>query len=859
MALKPGTRLGPYEILGPIGAGGMGEVYRARDERLSRDVAVKVLPSSFVADPERLRRFELEARATGQLNHPNILAVHDIGSHEGVPYVVEELLEGETLRQKLAGSALPARKAIDYATQTARGLAAAHQKGIVHRDLKPENLFVTSDGRVKILDFGLAKLHAPEASRSAMTEAPTQVATDAGVVVGTVGYMSPEQVRAQPTDHRSDIFSLGSIAYEMATGRRAFQAASSVETMNAILKEDPPEVSKSGHDLPVGLDRIVQHCMEKSPDERFQSARDLAFQLEALSSVSAAVTVDGLPRIGARATRSRPAVVAAVLLAVVVTFVAGLWSGRLLQPAPGAPTYGQLTFRKGTVTGARFTPDGESVVYSAAWDGGPIELYSTRPGSPESRPLGMRSADALSVSRTGEMAVLLDGRFTLGFQRVGTLARAPLAGGVPREVLENVQDADWSPDGQGFAVAHVVGERYRLEYPIGKVLYETERWISSLRFSRDGKRIGFIDHPLNGDNRGRVAVVDPQGKMEALTEPFSAAGGLAWSPSGDEIWFTAAKTGNVGSLYAVDLSGNLRMVDGAPANLGLTDVSAAGAVLMTRNEARRGIIGLAPGESEERDLSWFDWSRPSALSADGRWLLFEEQGQGGGAGYSVYLRGTDGSPAVRLGEGYSMALSPDQRWVATLRLDDPDHFVILPRGPGEARTLPVPLSAASARWLPDGKRLLIHGSEAGHRARLYVLALDGGPPRAVTPEGTRRGYAFSSDGVSVAASVEGKPGMIFPVEGGEPRSIRGIDPDDEILSWTADGRSLLVARRGGLPVRVERLDLTTGQKIPWKNLAPADGAGVHDLAFVLFSANAESYVYSYRRILSTLYLATGLR
>ncbi len=858
MPLNPGTKLGPYEILGPIGAGGMGEVYRARDERLSRDVAVKVLPSSFLADPERLRRFEQEARSTGQLNHPNILAVHDTGSHEGAPYVVAELLEGETLRRKLSGSPLPARKAIDYAGQVARGLAAAHQKGIVHRDLKPENLFVTDDGRVKILDFGLAKLLVPETGGSSMTEAPTLVETGAGVVVGTVGYMSPEQVRGQPLDHRSDIFSFGSILYEMVTGHRAFQAGSSVETMNAILKEEPPEVSRSNQDLPPGLDRIVQHCMEKSPEERFQSARDLAFQIEALSSHSAAVAAhaaDAAPALVPRALRARPAIALAVILAA---FALGVIADKLSRRAPDAVTYSQLTFRKGSISSARFTPDGESVVYSAAWDGGPVELFSTRPGSPESRPLGMASAEILSVSASGEMALLLDPHFTLGFQRTGTLARAPLAGGVPRQVLGDVQDADWSPDGQGFAVARAVEGRYRLEYPIGKVLYETEHWLSTPRFSRDGKRIGFIDHPLTGDNRGRVAVVDLSGNMKPLTEPFSAAEGLAWSPSGDEIWFTAGKTGNVQALYAVDLSSAQRIVDGAPASLGLQDVSPAGRILLTRSDGRRGMIGLAPDEETERDLSWLDWSRPSALSADGHWLLFEEQGQGGGPDYSVYLRKTDGSPAVKLGEGYSLALSPDGQWAATVPVDDPHRIVIVSRGAGQARTLTLDLSVRRARWLPDGERLLINGSEAGHLPRLFLVDLRGGAPRPITPEGVVFDGALSRDGESFAAAIEGGEAKIYSVNGGEPRPIPGIGKDDKILSWSGDGRSLFVARTRELPVRIQRLDLATGQKHPWKNLMPFDSAGLLDIGFIQLSEDGQSYVFSFRRILSTLYLAQGL-
>jgi len=857
MPLEPGARLGPYKILGPIGAGGMGEVYRARDERLARDVAVKVLPPSVRQDPDRLRRFEQEARATGQLNHPNILAVYDTGTHEGAPYVVEELLEGETLRQRMDGGPLPTRKVIDYTRQIAQGLAAAHQKGIVHRDLKPENLFVTADGRVKILDFGLAKLTTQEDLGSALTSAPTRAETGAGVVVGTVGYMSPEQVRGQPTDHRSDLFSLGAIVYEMLTGRRAFQATSSVETMNAILKEDPPEVSRLAQDVPPGLGRLVEHCLEKSPEERFQSARDLAFQIATLSAPSASIAGRHSALAGtARGSRARPAILATLgLAAIAAAFVAG----RQLRTAPLTATYSQLTFRQGTVSAARFTPDGETVIYSAAWEGSPAELFTTRPGSPESRTLALPSAEILSVSASGEMAVLLDAHFTLGFMRSGTLARAPLSGGVPRPVLEDVQDADWSPDGQGLAVARSIGGRYRLEYPIGTVLYETDTWFSSLRISRDGRRFAFIDHPNIGDNRGRVAVVDLSRNLKVLTEPYSAAGGLAWSPSGEEIWFTAGKTGNVRALYAVDLDGTQRMVDGAPADLMLNDVSPGGRVLMGRNSARRGIIGLAPGEDAERDLSWLDWSRPADLSGDGHWLLFDEHGQGGGPGYSVYLRKTDGTPAVRLGSGSASALSPDGRWVSTLSLDQTNRIVFLPRGPGESRTLNFPgLEVTYVNWLPDGRRLLLRGSEQGHLPRLYVVDQAGGSPKPISPEGIGFGFAVSPDGRFAAAPGHDSLLWAYPVEGGEPAPIMGAEPGEVAIRYGDGGRSLYVARRGGQSARIDLLDIGTGKRIVVKELRPADKAGLIDLGFLLLSADGRSYVYSYRRILSTLYLVEGL-
>ncbi len=858
MALTQGTRIGPYEIRERIGAGGMGEVYRARDERLARDVAVKVLPPSFLGDADRLRRFEQEARAAGQLNHPNILAVHDAGSHEGAPYVVQELLEGETLRDRIRETPLPPRKAIDFARQIAEGLAAAHMKGIVHRDLKPENLFVTRDGRVKILDFGLAKLTGNDDVAANLSAAPTQMETGAGVVLGTAGYMSPEQVRGQPADHRSDIFSFGAILHEMLTGRRAFEGESSVETMNAILKQEPPEVSSVVRDAPPGLDRIVEHCLEKRPDERFQSARDLAFQLEALSETSPS----GIARSAATALRpgggrARRALAAALALAALA---AAFFIGRGTRPEPASPTYSQMTFRQGSLFSARFTPDGQSVVYGAAWDGGPAELYSTRPGSPESRALGLTRAEILAVSPTGEMAILMNPTFTIGWMRGGTLARVPLAGGVPRPVLENVQDADWGPDGKSLIVARSVGGRYRLEHPIGDVLYETTGWISSPRLSRDGKRIAFLHHPGIGDNRGQVGLVDLRGRSTMLTDPFSSSGGLAWSPSGEEIWFTAGRTGNVRALHAVGPEGRQRTVDGAPADLSLQDVAPTGQVLLSRNTARRGIMGLAPGESTERDLSWLDWSRPGYLSADGEWLLFEEQGQGGGPEFSVYLRPTNGGPAVRLGEGTSTALSPDGRWAMAIPVDRTDRLVILPRGVGTPRTIDVPgFDLVGAEWLPDGERILLLGGKKGGLLRLFLLDTEGGTPRPISPEGLVSIYALSADGEFIAASPIDEALRLYPVAGGDARPVPGAGPEDRALRWSSDGASLFVTRLGELPARIERLDLMTGRRTLWKELLPDDRAGLLDIGFMTIAPDGRAYAYSYRRILSTLYHIEGLR
>ncbi|MBI3667393.1 MAG: serine/threonine protein kinase [Acidobacteria bacterium] len=508
MALSSGIRLGPYEVLTPLGAGGMGEVYRAKDTRLGREVAVKVLPAAYSQDADRLRRFEQEARAASALNHPNILTIHDIGTHEGSPYLVSELLEGETLREHLGGVALPQRKAIDYAIQVANGLAAAHEKGIVHRDLKPENLFLTKDGRVKILDFGLAKLTQPEQPSEAPASAATLPAeTETGVVLGTMGYMSPEQVRGQRADHRADIFTFGAILYEMLTGKRAFRGESAVETMNAILKEEPLETQAG---MPVPLEHIVRHCLEKTPEQRFQSARDLAFDLEALSTLSTTLAPATLKQPPRRWLRPLAGL---ALLAI----IAGVFFIGRRTATSAVPSFQRLTFRRGTVRSGRFAPEGRTIVYSASWEGKPAELFSARPDSPESRSLGFEQADVQAISSAGEMALLLKPQSLFGWSGYkGTLARAPLAGGAPREVLADAQTADWAPDGAALAVVRAVGERNRVEFPIGKVLYETADNILAMRISPRGDLVALAEHPPGFGTKGSVSVLDLKGNKRLV-------------------------------------------------------------------------------------------------------------------------------------------------------------------------------------------------------------------------------------------------------------------------------------------------------------------------------------------------------
>ncbi|HYX27086.1 MAG TPA: protein kinase, partial [Pyrinomonadaceae bacterium] len=656
--LAANTNLSHYRILSKIGAGGMGEVYRAHDSRLNREVAIKLLPSDFATNEDRLRRFEQEAKATSALNHPNILTVFDIGEHDGSPFIVEELLEGEELRERLNVGPIPLRKVTEYAQQIVSGLSAAHERGIIHRDLKPENIFVTKDDRVKILDFGLAKLREPESGPTSSEDATRKALTNPGVVMGTVGYMSPEQVRAQPTDHRSDIFSFGSILHEMITGQRAFQRETMAETMAAVMKEEPEDVTQSNPNVSPALERIVRRCLEKKAERRFQSTSDLGFALESLSTPTGSSTTSApnLPDVAFEPARARTIPLALLvglgLVLLGIGAVAGILGYNYLHKS-SLPTYSQLTFRRGVLYHARFAPDGQTLIYSAAWNGNPAEIFSTRAGSNESRSLGLTNADILAVSSTGELAVLIKRKYLGQLLYLGTLARMPISGGAPRELVEDVNEADWSPDGTKLAVVRYVNGRSRLEYPIGKVLYEAAGYISYPRISPSGDRIAFVDHELQWDNRGRVAVVDMTGTKTLLSEESVGQEGLAWSPTGDEVWFTAATGAAAGAqvLYAATLSGKVRVVLRIPGDILLHDVARDGRVLLTRFKQSSDLIALAPNESKERDLSFVDFGGLDDLSADGKTFTFEYWGEGSGKNYSCYLGKTDGSPAVKLGDG----------------------------------------------------------------------------------------------------------------------------------------------------------------------------------------------------------------
>ena len=859
MSFPADTQLGPYKIVSLIGAGGMGEVYRAHDTRLRRDVALKVLQEAVTTDADRLRRFEQEARAVAALNHPNIVSVYDVGVADRVHYIVTELIEGETLRQRISPQGIPTRKAIELAVQLANGLAAAQDQGIAHRDLKPENILVTKDGRLKILDFGLAKLHQSHAQTETV-DGMTAAQTKVGMVLGTAGYMSPEQVRGEPADHLSDIFSFGSILYEMLSGQRAFKRNTNAETMTAILNEEPQELTSRIGAMPPALERIVRHCMEKQPRQRFQSARDIAFDLESLSAASGtgALAAAEVRKSGARSIR--PVMIATAALA------AGLIAGSWLRPStPEAqPRLHRVTFSRLTILGARFTPDG-NLIYGASLEGKPPELFFAQSGSVESRPIGMTATSILAVAPSGELAVQSNPILSQGFEYTGMLARAPQAGGAPRPIADAVEFADWAADG-AMAVVRRVGGKIRLEYPLGKILYETAGWISHPRISPDRSQVAFIDHPFARDDAGSVAVVDKSGKKTTLTTSvFVSAQGLAWRPDGGEIWFTATTSGSSRALHSVSRNKKERLVYLGTGTLTLHDIFKDGRVLFSRDDWRSGIAGLGPGASKERDLSWHDWTVVRDITDDGKLVSFDETGEAGEDTGALYVRGTTGSPAVRLGNGVGPFLSRDGKWVLAMvpAGNGKRNLVEFPTGAGDLRTIPTgDVQVQSAYFFADGKRILEFGNAAAANGqRLWVQDASGGtPPKPISPEGvdSRLAGSISPDQTRVTAVDPQGLITIYPVDGGTPLSVPGVQAGERPVRWMPDGKSLLIAANE-TPNVIYELEITSGKRNLFRTMPIPEGLKAQDLGFPVFSNDFKSYVYSYTRIVSDLYIVEGLK
>jgi Tol biopolymer transport system component len=861
MTLPAGTRLGSYEILSPIGKGGMGEVYRAKDTGLGREVAVKVLPPEIASDRERLRRFEREARAASALNHPNIVTVHEIGRQGETAYIAMELVEGPTLRDLAVLGPQPVKRMLGIMAQVADGLAKTHTAGIVHRDLKPENVMVSKDGFVKILDFGLAKLVESESGNMSAMPTLAQPATQTGTLMGTVAYMSPEQASGEALDYRSDQFSLGSILYELATGQKAFQRKTSAETMAAIIREEPEALGKLRPEMPLPVRWIVERCLSKDREERYASTKDLARDLshlrdhisEASSRTEVALASGGRP--------ARRLPLYALGIAILAVGLVGGWAltQKLSAPAP-TPRFHRLTFRRGALGNARFAPDGQTIVYGARWEGETgSSLYLTRVGSPESRRFEVPNADILGISRAGEMAIL-----EYQGPDLGTLARLPMAGSVPpRQVLDEVTyaGADWSPDGSKFVVVREANGRKRLESPIGTILLEGGG-LAAPRFSPDGSRVAFWEP--HGLDRMSVSVIGANGKdkREISTGWARRAGTPCWSPHRKEIWFTASQRGSTPALWAVDPSGKQRLITRVPGDLELDDIFRDGRLLVAHRTTSFRLTGRATGDSKERDLSWLDFSLPSDLSPDGRSLVLTEAGEGSGETPMVYLRSTDGTPPVRLGKGAAFSLSPDGSrvlaWVE--ETEGRSHLALLPTGTGRTETVATG-SLENMTWgtfTPDGRSIIYSATAPGRPPRLYFQNLSDGTPRPLTPEGVWLSPVWnpkplSPDGRFVIGRA-GEQLLIYPIAGGEARPIPGLTPEDQVVQWSVDGRSVYVARQAGSTVWL--LDLKSGTRQIWKEL---DVHRNSSLAQMRITPDGASYVYMTVSISSELYLVDGLR
>jgi len=828
MTLDTGSQLGPYTILGLIGEGGMGLVYRASDSRLNREVAIKILPHALIGNESRMRQFETEARAAGSLNHPNILTVHDVGSHDGMFYLVAELLEGETLRDRLRRGELSRPETLAHTRMIAAGLAAAHEKGIIHSDLKPENIFCMRDGRLKILDFGLAKF-------SASVDAPSAVPA---VLVGTVGYMSPEQVQGRPIDTRSDIFNLGIVVFEMLAGYRPFSGATMAATFEQIQQREPQLDALPGMDA--AFERFLRRCLEKDASNRFQSAAEILPELDKLD---------------APAIYSRRRV--ALYLGSGLAVAAGLVRIRS-RPAVSAPIRHQLTYgSRGNIATGRFAPDGRSVVYSASWGGNPIETFQKNIDGGDSISLGIPLAGVAGISAKGDLALLLRCELNWG-ECQGRLAHRPLAGGEVREIDgfdDTTEFADWSPSGDLAVVRFDRRGQARIEYPVGNLLYATPRgWISHLRFSPKGDRLAFLNHPNGDDNNGSVDVIDLAANRKTLVSNRQSLKGLAWTPSGEEVWFSGSSHGRLPELRAVSLNGRERIVYNSSGWLELLDIASDGRVLMMGQTPTSWIVY---DPQRALDASVGDWATIADVSPDGSQLLIYEWGASQEGRQAASLRDTVRGGTKHVGEGKPLALSPDGQWVLAVRLASNPELVLYPVKSGQERRLTSPGVAAfrSGLW-QDNKNVIFVGEAADGAIRSYIQPIDGGPARPIAGPGVWVALV-SPERQELAALGRGGAYYRLSIDGVRLPPFRGLEDDDELLQWGRDG-VLYVRGRGENSIHLFRVDLVTGRRTRWKSLMVPDPVGLVGIGNIKITPDGNTLVYNYWKALGDLYWFEGL-
>ncbi len=866
----PGERVGPYDIVEVLGAGGMGVVFRARDSRLGRDVALKTLPPASATDPVRLQRFEQEARATCALNHPNVLAVFDVGRHGDTPYLVTELLEGQTLRAKLESGPLSLRRSVEVVAQVARGLAAVHEKGIVHRDLKPENLFVTRDGQVKILDFGVARAVELPASTG------TLPLTQDGAVLGTAGYMSPEQVRGRPADARSDLFALGVIFYECVSGRLAFPGESPVERGYAILNTEPLSPTTN-----TSVAAVIRRCLEKSPDERFQTARELLAALEASSLASDPSGVAApLP------TPSRlswlPLIAAGLLL--VVTVGALSFSGRGgVSPRPAAESAvvvhappvssKRLTFRNGTVLNARFSADGHSVIYSGLFDGSMARVYAGVLDGAQLRSVSTPRTTLFDVSSHDELA--LGNRDPVPENRFGDiLSKASLAGGAPRPLLNGVVAADFAPD-DSLLLTRYDGKRYTIEYPPGRVRVADTNPLELARLSPDGQHLAFLRRTVAGDDRGMVDVVDLDGALLARSSLAWTVNGLVWAPAGNEVWFSAGFTSAEREIWALPLSKGARerRVYSMPGSLRVLDVDEKGRLLISVGIARNRIFGKVAGEPREQALSWLDGSIPVDLSDDGRAMLFMEGNGPSGTEVQTWLRTFDDpdSQPVLLSLGYARALSRDKKWALISPTPPFTTLRLVPTGAGSPIDLPAGdfSNIINAHFFPDGKGVVLTARDHDGKPHIYVQPVltergeveVGGPSEIATDEELLSTGPPSPDGKTLLGLTwNAREPVLIDLESGGLTKLK-LPPDSTPIQWTRDGKSVVISRHPSddFAMDLSRFEVASGKLASLgPAIGPTDTVGVVHTQAGLVTPDLKHYVFVVHQQLDELYLLEGL-
>jgi Tol biopolymer transport system component len=853
--IVPGTRLGPYEIVAPIGAGGMGEVWRARDTTLDREVALKFLPAEVSGDAERMARFEREAKVLAALNHPAIAAIYGFHAEAGHRFLAMELVPGVDLAERLRSGRLPVREAIDVAAQIADALEAAHERGIVHRDLKPANVKLAPDGTVKVLDFGLAKaldaVGGPEAGRDAsMSPTITSLGTVSGVILGTAAYMSPEAARGRAVDKRADVWAFGCVLYEMLTGTLAFAGETVSDTMAAVLTRDP-DWSALPAETPRGVRELLARCLHKDPRERLRDIGDGRIALRE------ATRQDRPAEAGT--TAARPASLAwvygAIGLVAVAAAIGGLIAGkRSIDTRP--PIFRPMTSANGVVHSARFTPDGGTVIYGAAFEGRPLALFSMRTDGVDSRPIDLPGADVVGISRDSQMALLIGRHYTGSWLRVGTLAQVALTGGTPRELLEDVYDADISPDGTRFAVVVADGGEQVLQYPIGKELFRTHGWISQPRIAPDGKRIAFVDHRVPADDLGVVKMIGPDGKAVPLGAEAQYTQGVCWSPDGTTVWYTNADDFAGGVLHAVRPGSAPRIVARTPELVRVQDVAADGRVLLLDDDTWITIVGSLAGDTRERAYSFSSNEVASGVASDGSSYVGTLNVVVNGE-YSIFYRRGE-APPVTLGPGIAVGVTPDGKQVLFTTMSAAQgSLTLLPVGAGAPR--PLDLHGVAFQRTPgrplqfssDGRRFAFIGAKSGEGNAAWVLDLVDGTPRKVSLSGASE-VLMSPDGTKV---VVGDPvrGMYVVSDAGNV-PVRSAPKGDVPLAWMSDGGAVLSWDKT-LPPRIFKTDLASGRRELFRELTPVDPAGTV-YVWLLMSPDGRYYLQRCRRIRTSVVLVT---